>query len=547
MLRILLALALFFLPLSEAAAGSSTITTKDAAGTTRTFVVTTDGSGNFVGQSVICDGMAAANCAAVDSSGRMSVLAIQPTAANLNATVVGTGTFATQSAVTAASGSFSSGALASGSVASGAFASGSLAAGSMVDFLTIRGTKNNGTAAANSALVGGVYNSTPLTLTDTQQASLQADANGYLKVNVAAGGASGGTSSSFGAAMPATGTAIGLYDGTNMVRAKGDETSGIWVNIKAGAGSGGTALADEAAFTQGTTNTTPMGCLYTTSVTNLTTGQAGAARCTNDRQVMVSDAALLTAFQSATPAGTNDIGNFGVAQASTTSGQKGPLSQGAVTTGAPTYTTAQTNPLSLTTAGDLRVVFSNATIAVTATNLSTNVAQFNGVTPLMGNGASGTGAQRVSVSNDSSAIAGWGQGATGAAPPSGAVQIGANASGATGGLMAGLIQCDSTAIYDASTSGSTELKALTSGRTIYVCGYSIVSGGTVNVKLIYGTGTACATGSNNMTPAYQLTAQVGIVDGAPFSRGLKTASANALCLNTSAGVAVQAIVYYAVI
>lgn len=44
-----------------------------------------------------------------------------------------------------------------------------------------------------------------------------------------------------------------------------------------------------------------------------------------------------------------------LAQGSTTSGQSGPLIQGAVTTAAPTYTTAQTSPLSLTTGGALRV------------------------------------------------------------------------------------------------------------------------------------------------------------------------------------------------
>jgi hypothetical protein len=43
-----------------------------------------------------------------------------------------------------------------------------------------------------------------------------------------------------------------------------------------------------------------------------------------------------------------------VTQGSTTSGQSGVLSQGAVTTSAPTYTTAQTSPLSLTTFGGLR-------------------------------------------------------------------------------------------------------------------------------------------------------------------------------------------------
>lgn len=219
----------------------------------------------------------------------------------------------------------------------------------------------------------------------------------------------------------------------------------------------------------------------------------------------------------------------------------------------------------------------NGTNTVTTVSTVTNLAQMNGVNLLMGNGVTGTGSQRVTIASDNTAFAvnaaqsgtwnvtnvsgtvslptgastsanqtTW-QSATGAAPPANAVQIGVNGSGATGGFLRGLIGCDAKITYDASTNGSTELVALTSGRTVYVCGYTIIASGTVNVKLIYGTGTACATGSNNMTPAYQLTAQVGAVDGSPFWRGLNTASANALCLNTSAGVAVQAIVYYSII
>lgn len=53
-----------------------------------------------------------------------------------------------------------------------------------------------------------------------------------------------------------------------------------------------------------------------------------------------------------------------VAQGSTTAGQTGGLVQGAVTTVAPTYTTAKTNPLSLKTNGDLRVA--DADLAVLA-------------------------------------------------------------------------------------------------------------------------------------------------------------------------------------
>jgi hypothetical protein len=170
-----------------------------------------------------------------------------------------------------------------------------------------------------------------------------------------------------------------------------------------------------------------------------------------------------------------------LSQASTTSGQKGILIQGATTTAAPTYTTGQTNPISLTTAGAVRVDNSAVTQPVSGTvsaaqsgtwnitnisgtitlptgaataakqpalgtagaasadvitvqgiasmtalkvdgsavtqpvsgtvtanqggsNWSTNVAQINGVTPLMGNGATGTGALRVSIANDSTGI-----------------------------------------------------------------------------------------------------------------------------------------------
>lgn len=69
----------------------------------------------------------------------------------------------------------------------------------------------------------------------------------------------------------------------------------------------------------------------------------------------------------------------GVAQGSTTSGQTGTLVQGAVTTAAPTYTTGQTNPLSLTTTGALRVgVVGNAGASLDGT-LAAGTAPTNGL------------------------------------------------------------------------------------------------------------------------------------------------------------------------
>lgn len=62
-------------------------------------------------------------------------------------------------------------------------------------------------------------------------------------------------------------------------------------------------------------------------------------------------------------------GNIGVAQGSTTAAELGELVQGAVTTASPTYTTATTNPLSLTTAGALRVDGSAVTQPISAASL----------------------------------------------------------------------------------------------------------------------------------------------------------------------------------
>ena len=113
--------------------------------------------------------------------------------------------------------------------------------------------------------------------------------------------------------------------------------------------------------------------------------------------------------------------------------------------------------------------------------------------------------------------------------------------------VGGHITCDRSIVYDASTNGSTQLVGVVAGSGIYVCGYVIFSAGTANVKLIYGTGTTCGTGTTSITPAYQLTAQTGVAENSAEFRGLlvpTSAAGNELCINTSAGVAVQAVVYF---
>lgn len=148
----------------------------------------------------------------------------------------------------------------------------------------------------------------------------------------------------------------------------------------------------------------------------------------------------------------------GLAQEATTAGSLGSLVFGAVTTAAPTYTTAKSDALSLNTSGGLRVDGSgvtqpvSGTVSITANsavnmaqvsgattdtnsgtksagtlrvviatdqpaltnkllvtpdsvalpaNQSVNVAQINGVTTTMNNGTAGTGVQRVTIASDS--------------------------------------------------------------------------------------------------------------------------------------------------
>lgn len=79
-----------------------------------------------------------------------------------------------------------------------------------------------------------------------------------------------------------------------------------------------------------------------------------------------------------------------LAQGSTTSGQTGALTMGAVTTAAPTYSTGQTNPISLTTTGALRIDGSGSTQPI-----SGNVTANQGTSPWTVQGDSASGASKA--------------------------------------------------------------------------------------------------------------------------------------------------------
>lgn len=154
-------------------------------------------------QAMMCDYTApATQCLAINSSGQIalsnsSFAVTQGTAANLNATVVGTGTFAVQSAPTA------------------------------ISTWGLASAAQNVSTPTNGLLVQGQFNTTPTTVASGNISPLQMDNAGNLLVNIKAGAAGGGavygpTASGSSAANPPVligGTATGVSNANVVVSA----------------------------------------------------------------------------------------------------------------------------------------------------------------------------------------------------------------------------------------------------------------------------------------------------------------------------------------
>ncbi len=375
------------------------------------------------------------------------------------------------------------------------------------------GPKAAGAALATTALqVGGTYNATPITVADTQEAGAQIDANGYLKVNVAAGGASGGTSSSVGAATPATATAAGGSDGTNMqVPRVADIDTGagtqyaLVTSPRLGASGGGVELV----------------------------GGAGAVAAGVLRTTQASDSPLVsvagaTGDAAATAGGTGSVS--AKLRLMTTQLDTLNTSVNATTTQLPADGTGQ-----VAMTASFPVV-----LASDHSNIPANVAQINGVTPLMGAGNTGTGSQRVTMATDQAAIATAGHGATGAAVPANVTAMGARA----GANSVNVAQGSATVAINVSTATTTELVALSGSTQVRVTGIVVIAGGTGNITFVYGTGTACGTGTTSLSGAIPLIANAGLTIGGGLGSVLVAPAGQALCVTTSAAVQMSGFVTY---
>lgn len=246
--------------------------------------------------------------------------------------------------------------------------------------------------------------------------------------------------------------------------------------------------------------------------------------------------------------------------------------------------------------GQIALAAGAATIGALTANQSVNTAQINGVTPLMGNGASGTGAMRVTVASDSTGqialatgantigaltanqsvnhaqvngvtvstgvgASGTGvqrvvdvaSGTTGAAPPTQAGYIGGLQSGATGGFLGGITACDLGKTVNISTATTTLLVTGVSGRQVRICSYHLFTQAANNVALIEGTGATCGTGSAGLAggttaaSGYNFGATQGIATGSGLGEVMTTATTgDSVCVVTSAATQLSGYLKYTI-
>lgn len=91
---------------------------------------------------------------------------------------------------------------------------------------------------------------------------------------------------------------------------------------------------------------------------------------------------------------------------------------------------------------------------------------------------------------------------------------------------------------------TTEIIAAVTNKSIYITHYNFMATNTNNVKLVYGTGTNCGTGTTDITGAYPLIAQAGVSAGIGLGAIAFVPVSNALCITASGSSLVAGLLSY---
>jgi hypothetical protein len=112
--------------------------------------------------------------------------------------------------------------------------------------------------------------------------------------------------------------------------------------------------------------------------------------------------------------------------------------------------------------------------------------------------------------------------------------------GATGTALNVVGDCTGSVIVNMTSATTTELVALTSGQSIYICGWSINvigAAGPPTWKLVYGTGANCGSGTTDLTGTFTSTTTTTAVEQFVYGGGVgyvaKAPVSNALCITTT--------------
>lgn len=316
-------------------------------------------------------------------------------------------------------------------------------------FQALNATPTNSSSAATTTTANGVWTGSVGGL-KSARARMSAYTSGTAVVTIqaaASGGSSGGggggsgPSGTIGAAVPATASPAAVKDNAGNLAYPTLDVSGNLLVAVTGAGSGGTSSVDGSAYTAGTTAGTPlMGARDDAGTTACAEDKNCIARLTSSRALLVdlsataantnkllvtpdlptgaSTAAKQPALGTAGTASADVITIQGIAAMTkllvTPDSVALPANQ-SVNVAQLAGTTTDTNS-GTKSAGTLRVVLATDQPALTnkllvtpdsvalPANQSVNVAQINGVTVTMGNGAAGTGVQRVAIASDNTAF-----------------------------------------------------------------------------------------------------------------------------------------------
>ncbi len=433
-------------------------------------------------------------------------------------------------------------------------------------------TANQGTPASGA-------NAWPTTVTDTTNTIVKpGDAgNNAVRVNVVAGAAAGGTSSSFGSASPAAGTAAGARDTGGNMQPMQLDGAGVGQNLNVNCKVGCSAAGDTVG-SSGTLNVAAATVSVALAGDNgsvlILTGAASPV-LTLTPEVSPDGSTWFTAVfldpvsgaMSATlsnPAnGQWQIGYVGaqrnarVRVSAYTSGSiTGQMFATVTRPWVMNFGSDGTNmrPIATTSGGVTKVDGTGGTFPVSGNlgaNQSVNVNQLAGTTTDTNSGNKSAGTLRVVIATDqpqltnkllvtpdaNSAVnvaqvngvtvstgvgaAGTGtarvvdvaSGSTGSAVPTQASYLGANGSG----NLTGIVACDNWTAINQTT--GTQIITGTSAKKTYICSINLVSATAQNVALVGGTGSVCATsthaiaGGTTAATGWNLAANGGLAQG----------------------------------